>query len=66
MADTRLGNVIGELLASFTQAERASLLREVDRRLHPLIGKKISARMEAEVVRIIVEELEMILVARHA
>ena len=59
-----IGEAVREILMSFSPEERASFDREIDRRLHPFIGKKISEATISQMVRIMAEEIEMILVAR--
>ncbi len=52
------------IIASFTEEERQSFERELDRRLGELVGRKLTEAVKDKIVRIIVEEIEMVLQAR--
>ena len=51
---------IGVALARMTEAEHETLRREVDRRLRPLIGKRINDRTLETVAEIFTDEIQMI------
>ena len=55
---------VDAILASFTEEEVQSFKRELERRLVGLVGREITKTMKAKIVRIIVEEVEMVLQAR--
>jgi len=52
------------IFADFSADELKTFRYEIERRLGHLIGKKISPEMKDKVARIIVEEIQMVLVAR--
>lgn len=65
MPDKSAAATVEAIVASFTEEERQSFERELDRRLGKLIGGNLTETMKSKIVRIIVEEIEMVLVARE-
>jgi hypothetical protein len=59
-------HAVQEILRSFTAAERDSFLRELDRRTAKLPRKLSKKTLHHAIVEIIVEEIDMVLVARNA
>ena len=51
---------IGVALARMTAEEHATLRREVDRRMRPLVGKKLDDRMLESIAEIFADEIQMI------
>jgi hypothetical protein len=66
MASDESRNCTETIIASFSAEEQQSFLREIDRRLGKFVGRRLSKTVEAKIVAVIVEEVEMILVARDA
>jgi hypothetical protein len=66
MTPDQAKRTLDAIFADFSAEERETFRDNVERRLGLHIGEKLSPKMHDKVARIVVEEIQMVLMARDA